>query len=220
MIRALFAREFHLAFRQPGDWLNPLIFFLMVVTLFPLAVSADNQDLAAIAPGILWVAALLATLLALDTLFKQDYLDGSLEQMVVSGQSLSFIMLIKIIVQWLKVGLTLTLISPLLAIMMALPTSALLAMMSSLLIGTLALIAIGAVGAALTVSLRKGGVLLSLIVLPMFIPILIFGSSVVKAAAMGLPWSGHISLLGAYALFALVLCPFITALAVKVSISE
>ena len=214
---ALLKRDLLLAMRRRGDWLNPLAFFVIVVTLFPLGVGPDNDLLREIAPGVIWVAALLATLLALDGLFKADFEDGSLEQLILSPQPLSVLVLAKVLAHWLVSGLPLICLSPLLAVVMQLPMRALPALLVSLMLGTLTLSLIGAIGAALTVSLRRGGVLLALLVLPLFIPVLIFGSSSVLAAVSGFAIEAQLSLLGALFMLALVLAPVAVAAALRIS---
>ncbi len=214
---ALLKRDLTLAARRRGDWLNPLAFFVMVVTLFPLGVGPDGDLLREIAPGVIWVAALLATLLALDGLFRADYDDGSLEQLILSPQPWSVLVLAKVLAHWLITGLPLLCLSPLLAVVMQLPAKALPALLASLMLGTLTLSLIGAIGAALTVGLRRGGVLLALLVLPLFIPVLIFGSSSVIAASQGFAIEAQLSLLGALFMFALVLAPMAIAAALRIS---
>ncbi|OED42341.1 heme exporter protein CcmB [Chromatiales bacterium (ex Bugula neritina AB1)] len=214
---ALLKRDLLLALRRRADWLNPLVFFVIVVTLFPLGVGPDNDLLREIAPGVLWVAALLATLLALDGLFRSDYDDGSLEQLLLSPQPLSVLVLAKVLAHWLITGLPLLLLSPLLAVVMQLQVTAIPVLLVSLLIGTLTLSLVGGIGAALTVGLQRGGVLLALLVLPLFIPVLIFGSSSVIAAASGFAVDAQISLLGALLLLALALAPIAIAAALRIS---
>jgi len=202
--------------RRRADWLNPLVFFVIVVTLFPLGVGPDAELLTQIAPGVIWVAALLATLLALDNLFRHDYTDGSLDHLLLSSQPLPVLVTAKVAAHWTVTGLPLVLLSPLLALLMQLPLAALPALLVSLVLGTLTLSLIGAIGAALTVSLSGGGVLLPLLVLPLFIPVLIFGSSSVLAASSGLPIEAQLSILAAMCLLALVLSPWATAAALRV----
>jgi heme exporter protein B len=211
-------RDVLLAFRNRNEIVNPLAFFVIVIALFPLAVSPEASLLSSIAPGILWVAALLATLLSLDSLFKSDFEDGSLEQILVSPQALEALALGKVISHWLMSGFLLALLSPLLAVMLFLPTHAIWALVSSLLLGTPTLSLIGAIGAALTVGLRRGGVLISLLVLPLYIPVLIFGAGTVHAGVMGLPITGYLALLGAMMVFSLMFAPFAIAAALRLSI--
>lgn len=214
---AVLKRDLLLAVRRRGDWLNPLAFFVIVVTLFPLGVGPDSDLLREIAPGVIWVAALLATLLALDGLFRADFEDGSLEQLLLCPQPLSVLVLAKVLAHWLVTGLPLLCLSPLLAVIMQMPTRAFPALLVSLMLGTLTLSLIGAIGAALTVGLRRGGVLLALLVLPLFIPVLIFGSSSVIAASSGFAIEAQLSLLGALFMLALVLAPLAISAALRIS---
>lgn len=216
---AMIRRDITAAFRHPSDLINPLIFFLVVVTLFPLAVSPESVFLREIAPGVLWVSALLATLLSLDMLFQSDFQDGTLEQMVLSPQPLYVSILAKVMTHWLLSGLPLTLLSPLLALMLFLSADGIQALVLTLLIGTPVLSFIGAIGSALTVGLRKTGILLSLLVLPLYIPVLIFASGAVQAAVAGLPIVGHLALLGAMLALTLVLAPLAIAAALRISLS-
>lgn len=220
IFKAVLVRDLVIAFRHPSDLVNPLIFFMIVVTLFPLAVSPEKQFLAQAAPGVLWVAALLATLLSLDMLFQSDFQDGTLEQLLLSPQPLYIGILAKVTGHWLLSGLPLTLLSPLLAFMMFLPSEALPALMITLLLGTPVLSFIGAVGSALTVGLRKSGLLLSLLVLPLYIPVLIFSAGAVQAATVGLPIIGHLALLGAMLALALVLAPLAIAAGLRISLGN
>ncbi|WP_163131593.1 heme exporter protein CcmB [Agarivorans sp. Alg241-V36] len=212
-------RELLAAFRQKSDVLNPLWFILIVITLFPIAVGPEPLLLAKIAPGILWVAALLSSLLSLERLFRDDFADGSLEQMLMSGSSLPLISLAKIVAHWLITGLPILLLSPLLAVLLSLEWQSFQATFYTLVLGTPVLSLIGSVGVALTVGLRKGGVLLSLLVLPLYIPVLIFATSAIEAASLSLPYAGHLAIMGAISLLALTLAPFATAAALKVSIN-
>ncbi|WP_286805861.1 heme exporter protein CcmB, partial [Marinimicrobium sp. UBA4209] len=182
---ATLKRDLLLAGRHPGDWINPLVFFLIAITLVPLGVGPEAALLAVLAPGILWVMALLATLLSLDGLFRSDFDDGALEQCLVSPSLLYLTVLAKVLAHWLVTGLPLTLMSPLLGLMLALPEGGYGVLCLSLMIGTITMSLIGSVGAALTVSLRRGGLLLSLIVMPLYVPVLIFGASAVNDAALG-----------------------------------
>lgn len=214
-----FKRDLVLAFRRKSELVNPLIFFLIVVTLFPIGVSPEPQFLAELAPGLLWVAALLSTLLSMESLFKADFDDGSLEQLLLSPQPLFMVVLAKVSAHWLMSGLALTLVAPILAVMLFLPVEGMPGLMLSLLLGTPTLSLIGAIGAALTVGLRRGGVLISLLVLPLYIPVLIFGSSAVQAAITGLPLGGYFALLGALLALALALAPLATGAALRISVS-
>ncbi|WP_221074116.1 heme exporter protein CcmB [Agarivorans aestuarii] len=212
-------RELLAAFRQKSDVLNPLWFILIVITLFPIAVGSEPLLLAKIAPGILWVAALLSSLLSLERLFRDDFADGSLEQMLMSGSSLALIALAKIVAHWLITGVPILLLSPLLAVLLSLEWQSFQATFYTLVLGTPVLSLIGSVGVALTVGLRKGGVLLSLLVLPLYIPVLIFATSAIEAASLSLPYAGHLAIMGAISLLALTLAPFATAAALRVSIN-
>jgi heme exporter protein B len=216
MVRVI-RRDVVLALRRRAEIANPLLFFLMVCTLFPLGIGPDPKQLAALAPGVLWVVALLSCLLASDGVFRSDFDDGSLEQMLLSPTSLYLLTLAKSIAHWLVTGLPLALLAPLLALLLQLPPVAMLALVLSLLLGTAVLSFIGAIGAALTVGLRRGGLLLSLIVLPLYIPVLIFGASAVQAAAEGFSYSGQLAVLGALLALALPLAPFAIASGARVS---
>jgi len=219
LLRCIIKREWLVALRNPGQWVNPLLFFIVVVSLFPLGVGPSPTTLASIAPGVLWVSSLLAVLLSLGTLFDADYVDGTLEQLVLSAQSLPLIVLAKVLVQWLLSGLPLLLVSPLLALLLNLPVNAIPVLIISLLLGTLTLSLIGAIGAALTVGLNQAGVLLSLLVLPLSVPVLIFGSSAVAAAAAELDASGQLLILVACLLMALALAPLTAAIALRNGVS-
>ena len=220
LVAATFKRDLLIAARNPGEWLNPIMFFLMVLALFPLAVDPDPKFLSKIAAGIIWVAALLATLLSLDSLFKADIEDGTLEQWLASGESLYAMALAKSLVHWAISGLPLTIVAPLLALMVNLPESAYGALFISLLLGTPVLSLLGAVGAALTAGVRSGGLLLSLIILPLYIPILIFGASAVYHAGLGMPYQGQLAFLAAFLCLALTLTPFAVSGALKLNLSR
>jgi len=204
-------RDLLLAFRRRGEAASPLVFFIMVSTLVPLGITPESARLAEIAPGIIWVMALLATLLSTDGLFASDYQDGSLEQLLISPQMLAMPVLGKITAHWMVTGLPLTLASPILGVMLSLPDEGYLPMVASLALGTGCLSLIGAVGAALTVSLRKGGLLLSLLVMPLYMPVIIFGSATVQSAIDGFAWSGPLAILGAMLAAAIALCPVAAA---------
>ncbi|MCK5869785.1 heme exporter protein CcmB [Methylococcaceae bacterium CS1] len=215
---AALKRDLLLVFRHRNDIINPLAFFLMVAVLFPLGVSPNPVFLAEVAPGVIWVAALLACLLSVDGIFRTDYDDGSLEQMLVSSESLLLLVLAKVLSHWLISGFCLAIISPLVAMMFFLPEQGYTALILSLLLGTPTLSLMGAIGAGLTVGLRKGGVLISLLVLPLYIPVLIFGAGTVHGGAMGLPIQGYLALLGAILVLSLMLAPFAIAAALKISV--
>ncbi len=215
----LIQRDLMLAVRHRAEMANPLLFFILVTSLFPLGIGANPNLLQAVAPGVIWVAALLASLLSIENVFRSDFEDGSLEQYLLSSHPVSVLVLAKIIAHWLITGLPLLLVSPLLGILLGLPGDAIKVLFVTLLLGTPVLSLIGAVGVALTVGLRKGGMILSLLVLPLYIPLLIFASSAVDAAAAGLPVTAHLSLITALLVLALSLSPFATAAALRVSLS-
>ena len=210
-------RELRLALRHKDDILNPLLFFVIVCTLFPLGIGPESNILSRIAPGVIWVAALLSTLLSLDRLFKSDYQDGSLEQMLLTPHPTFLLVFAKVLGHWLLTGLPLMIIAPVLAVSLHLSSSAYEALMLTLLLGTPVLSFIGAIGAALTVGVKKGGVLLSLLVLPLYIPVLIFATSVIDTAVMNLPFGGQLAIIGAFLVGALTLAPFAISSALKVS---
>ncbi|PPD34739.1 MAG: heme exporter protein CcmB [Methylomonas sp.] len=216
---AIIRRDLLLAFRRRAEMANPLLFFVMVVTLFPLAVGAQANLLQAMAPGVIWVSALLAALLSLDGLFRSDFEDGSLEQLLLSPHPLSVLILGKIFSHWLVTGLPLLLVAPLLALFLGLPEKAMPTLWLTLILATPMLSLIGAIGVALTVGLRRGGMILSLLVLPLYIPVLIFASSAVDRATSGLPVTAQINILMAMLLLALVLTPLPTAAALKMSVN-
>ena len=216
-LRAVVRRDVLLVMRRPGDLFNPLVFFLIVGALFPVAVGPDPAQLARIGPGVVWVAALLATLLALNGLFVSDHEDGSLEQLLVSEQPLPLLAFGKTIAHWLTSGLPLVLLSPLLGIGYRLPGEALGVLGLTLALGTFSLSLLGAVGAALTVGLSRGTALLSILVLPMSLPVLIFGARSVSLAAANDPWSAGVYFLAAYTVVMLVIAPYATAAALRIS---
>ncbi|ARN75442.1 heme exporter protein CcmB [Oceanicoccus sagamiensis] len=214
---ATLKRDLLLAFRRRSDFMNPLVFFLMVCSLFPLGIGPDPKQLAVLAPGILWVVALLACLLSSDTLFRSDYDDGSLELMLISPVSLYIQVTAKTVAHWLLTGFPLTLLSPVLGLLLQLPFTGMAALMMAMAMGTASLSFIGAIGAGLTVGLRKGGLLLSLIILPLYIPVLIFGVSSVKAAVDGFDYMGQLAILGAFLALAVTLAPLAIAASVRIS---
>ena len=216
----LLARESRLLFRRPAELANPLVFFAIVIALFPLAVGPETQLLQRISPGLLWVAALLSVLLSLDGLFRSDFEDGSLEQWVVSPHPLALLVLAKVLAHWAFSGLALVLLAPLLGLMLGMPFSALPVLLISLLLGTPVLSLLGAVGAALTVGLKRGGLLLALLILPLYIPVLILGSGALQAALQGLPAMGHLLWLSSLTALAVTLAPFAIAAGLKISVGE
>ncbi|MES2297052.1 MAG: heme exporter protein CcmB [Pseudomonadota bacterium] len=211
-------RDLLLAFRRRSDVLSSLFFFVIVASLFPLGVGPEPALLRTMAPGILWVAALLASMLALARLFALDHADGTLEQMLLCGEPLSVIVIGKVLAHWLVSGLPLVLLAPLLAVQYDLAAGAVGILFLSLLIGTPVLSLIGAIGAALTLGVRGGGVLLALLVLPLYIPVLIFGAGAVGAEANGLGSSAHLLLLGGVLAGAAALAPWATAAALRISL--
>ncbi len=217
LLALVIRRDLLLAMRRRADVLTTLIFFVMVVSLFPLGVGPEPDMLRKMASGVLWVAALLASMLSLPRMFSADYLDGTLEQMMLAPQSLTMMVLGKIIAHWMLSGLPLVLIAPVLGLQFDMPVQALWILVIALLLGTPVLSMIGAIGAALTLGLRGGGVLVSLLVLPLCIPILIFGTGAVEAVNSGLGATSNLSLLGAFFLFALVFTPFVAAQALRIS---
>ncbi|MGH6610347.1 MAG: heme exporter protein CcmB [Burkholderiaceae bacterium] len=211
-------RDLLLAVRQKSDVLNTLFFFVVVVTMVPLGIGPEPALLRDIAPGVVWIAALLAAILSLPRLFANDYADGTLEQMLLSTEPLSLIVLGKAIAHWLTTGLPLTLMAIVFGAVFDLDANAAIVLVASLAIGTPVLSLIGAIGAALTLGLRGGAVLTSLLVLPLYIPVLIFGAASVGAAAAGLGVAAYFLLLGAFLLFAAVLMPWAAAVALRISI--
>jgi heme exporter protein B len=204
--------------RRPGEWLQPLIFFLVVTTLFPLATDPQMSRLRDMAPAALWVAALLSSLLALELLFREDGQDGSLEQLAVSGLPLAWLLLAKCCVHWLLTGLPLVLVAPLVATALGAPYAAIPGVLGALLVGSVTLSLIGAVGAGLTLGLRRGGVLLALLVLPLAVPVLIFGARATALAIALEPMAAPMYLLAAIAVLSATLAPLAAAAAVRISL--
>lgn len=215
----LWRREWHSVVAQGQEWLLPWFFFILVVSLFPLTLPPQSELLRIIGPGVIWVAVLLAHLLALEHLFRSDFMDGSLAQMAVSPHPLSGLILIKILSHWCFVSLPLVLIAPLLAMMLQISNNALWILFLSLLIGTPTLSFVGAIASALTVGLRCGGLLLSLLTLPWMVPILIFGTRAVQDANNGFSPTPSLALLAAVMILSLTLCPWATAAAIRVRLS-
>jgi heme exporter protein B len=220
VLMSIIQRELLLTVRHPADLLNPLVFFVLVVSLFPLGISPSDEVLREIAPGVIWVAALLATLLSMELMFKSDYEDGSLEQMSISPQP--FMMLVggKIIGQWLVSGLPLVLISPILALMLSLGEEGIKAMFISLLLGTPTLSLLGSIGAGLTVGLKKGGVLIAILILPLYIPTLILGTHMIQVAEAGGTYTGEILWMSALLALSVGLAPFATAESIRIALSD
>ncbi len=218
-MRRLIVRELRVALRNNAEILNPMWFFLIVIILFPLAIGPEPQLLLRIASGVVWVAALLASLLAMDRLFRDDYQDGSLEQLTLLPLPLPLVVLAKVVVHWMVSGLPLLLLSPLAALLFGLGFREWSVMALTLLLSTPTLSFLGAIGAGLTVGLRRSGVLLSLLVLPLTIPLLIFATAAIEAAMMQLPVGGYLAILGAFLAGSATLCPFATAAALRVGLN-
>jgi heme exporter protein B len=214
---AYFRRDLLLAYRRRGEVASPVIFFVMVATLIPLGVTPEPDSLKEMAPGIIWVMALLATLLSAEGLFVSDYKDGSLEQLLISPNLLVMPIFGKVTAHWITTGLPLTLASPLIALMLSLPSVAYLPMMAGLALGTGCLSFLAAIGAALTVSLQRGSLLLTLIVMPLYMPVIIFGSAVVQYSIDGMAWSGPLAILGAMLTAAIALCPLAIAAVLRLT---
>ena len=217
LLSLVIRRDLVLAMRRRADVLTTLIFFVIVVSLFPLGVGPEMDMLRKMAPGVVWVAALLASMLSLGRMFSADYLDGTLEQMMLVPQSLSVLVLAKILAHWMVSGLPLVIMAPVLGLQFDMSVQALWVLIAALLLGTPILSMIGAVGAALTLGLRGGGALVSLLVLPLCIPVLVFGAGAVEAVVSGTNVSSHLSLLGALLVMALAFTPWVTALALRIS---
>jgi len=215
----LLKRDLTLAVRHRAEMINPLLFFILVTSLFPLGVGANPNLLQAIGPGVIWVAALLAALLSLDNIFRSDFEDGTLEQFLLSSHPVSILVLAKVTAHWLITGLPLLLVSPLLGVLLGLTGDGIRILLITLLLGTPVLSLLGAVGVALTVGLRKGGMILSLLVLPLYVPLLIFAASAVDTAAAGLPVTAHLLFISALLVLALSLSPPATAAALRISLS-
>lgn len=212
---ALLSRDLKLALRQSADSLTVIAFFAIATVLFPFGVGPEAEVLSRIAAGVVWVAALLAALLSLDRVFTVDFEDGTLDQLLLNGQSMALVVLAKVIAHWLTTGVPLIIMSPILAITLQLPAQGYGALVLALLLGTPTVSLVGVLGAALVLGARRGGVLLSLLVLPLYIPVLIFGTAVVEAALTGMPSGPMLSILAGFALIAITLCPFGTAAALR-----
>ncbi len=216
---AIIRRDLILAVRLRAEAVNPVFFFILVVTLFPLGVGAETKLLQSMAPGIIWVSALLAAMLSLDSLFRSDFDDGSLEQLLLSPHPLTILVFAKIIAHWLVTGLPLLLIAPLLAVFLGLPQQALGTLLITLVLVTPVLSLLGSIGVALTVGLRRGGMIVSLLVLPLYVPVLIFASNAVTMAGNGFAVDAQINILIAILLLSVVLAPLPAAAALKMSMS-
>ncbi|AXE62482.1 heme exporter protein CcmB [Candidatus Thioglobus sp. NP1] len=211
-------RDLKMALRNPSSFLNPLLFFVISISLFPIAISPESQTLSNIAPGIIWVTVMLSALLSLNTLFHFDYENGILEQMVISHHSLALILLAKTAAHWILTGLPIILLSPLVGTVLFLDYESILILMLTLLIATPCLSLIGAIGASLIVGIKNSGMLLSLLVLPLYVPILIFGTSAVSQTQFNLPINGQIYFLSFMLVLSLITAPFISAYSLRISI--
>ncbi len=217
---ALIQRDLLLAYRRRSELATPLIFFVMVTGLFPLALSPEPALLRTLAPGVVWVAALLAGLIGQESLFKSDYEDGSLEQLLLSPAPLEFVVLLRVFTHWLVTGLPLVILSPLMGLLLNYPAAAMWTLVVSLLLGTPILSFLGAVGAALTVGLRRSGMLLPILILPLAVPVLIFGASTAARAASGEPTAAPLYFLGAMLVLAVTLAPYAIAGGLRVSLES
>ena len=215
---ALVRRDLLLAFRRRTELLFPVIFLLVVISLFPLGIGPSPQLLARIAPGVIWIAALLATVISLDSLFRSDFDDGALDQLLLSVHPTPVLVLAKVLAHWMVTGIPLLLLSPLLAVLLHLPTDAIGVLLATLALGSPVLSLVGAIGVALTVGLRRGGVLLSLLILPLYIPVLIFAANAVGNAAAGLIITGQLYFLAALLVLSLTLAPVAAAAALRISL--
>ena len=213
----IFKRDLHIAFKQKAELVQPLMFLLMVVTLFPLGVSPAPETLQRIGPGVIWIAAILSSLLAMERLFRDDFQDGALEQYMLSGMALPAVSAVKVAVHWLVSFVPLLILSPLLAMFLNLTYDMYIALMLTLLLGSPLLSLVGAIAVGLTVGLQKGGVLLALLLIPVFIPLLIFATSAVDSAALQLPYQSQLAIIAAMLLLAAALAPFAIANSLKVS---
>lgn len=212
---ALLSRDLRLAVRQSADSFTIIAFFAIATVLFPFGVGPEADVLSRIAAGVVWVAALLAALLSLDRVFVVDFEDGTLDQLLLGGQSTTLVVLAKVLAHWLTTGVPLIVMSPVLAVTLQLPSDGYGVLVFALLLGTPTVSLIGALGAALVLGARRGGVLLSLLVLPLYIPVLIFGTAAVEAVITGMPSRPMLSILAGLAVIAAVLCPFATAAALR-----
>jgi heme exporter protein B len=215
---AIVHRDLLLVMRRKSEVLTALFFFIVVTSLFPLGIGADAALLRKIAPGVIWVAALLATLLGLQRMFATDYMDGALEQMALSPYPMVLLVAGKILAHWIVCGLPLVILAPIIGIQFDLDASSLYVLMETLLLGTPVLSLLGSIGAALTLGVRGGSLLMSLLILPLYVLVLIFGAGAVYANSVGLDTTGHFSLLGALLILALAFVPWVSATAVKIAI--
>jgi len=219
VILATIRRELLLALRSPGDVINPLMFFVISISLFPLGGGADTDFLSGIASGVIWVTALLAIMFSMDSLFRADYEDGSLEQLLMSPQPLYFLLLAKVFGHWLLSCLPIIILAPLFAEMLAMPDVGRMPLVLGLLVGTPILCLLGAIGMGLTVGLSRSGLLLAVLILPLYIPVLVFGTGMVQAAMGSLPYTGLLALLGALLIAAICLSPLAIGAALRISVN-
>ncbi len=220
LLIAAMLRDLKAHVRRPGDVLNPLVFFIIVISLFPLGIGPGQATLQLIAPGVIWVAALLATMMAMENMFRSDFEDGSLEQMALSPQSMPLLVLGKIVAHWLVSGLPLVLLTPVVSLTYYLSGEAILVMTLSVLLATPSLSMIGSVGAALTLGLPRGGLLIAILVLPLYVPVLIFATSMVLSGTEGTDYTGQMYWLMAILLMALALVPLTTTASLRVSLGR
>jgi len=220
LLLACLRREWLISIRRPGELVNAWFFFVVVVSLFPLAIAPREETLQSMASGVLWVAALLAVLLSIESLFRDDETSGVLEQLLVAPQEMIWVVLAKLSVHWLLIGLPLVLVSPVLAYMLQLPVDILPAVAYSLALGTPSLVIIGAIGAALTVGLQRGGVLLALLILPLYVPVLIFGAGAIQRAMVGDDIGGILAILGAILALTLSVGPWAIVQGLKISTGD
>lgn len=219
-LRGIVARDLRLVLRRRSDTAAALVFFVLVVSLFPLAIGPYADTLRRVAPGVIWVAALLAGMLTLGRLFEDDHRDGTLDQLLLSPHPLPLLVLGKALAHWISTGLLLALAAPVLALPFDLPAQAIAVLVAGLLLGTPVLSLVGAIGAALTIGLRGASLLLALLVLPLMVPVLVFGAGAVEASAAGLPAGAHLSLLGALLALALFGAPLATAAALRIGTEQ
>lgn len=218
-LTTIIQRDLLVAFRRRAELMNPILFYVIVVTLFPLGVSPEQNFLSQLAPGVVWVAALLAALISMESIFRQDFDDGSIEQLFLSRYPPTLLIFGKVIAHWLITGLPMLIIVPVMALLLYIPTQAMPTLLITVLLGTPILSLIGAIGVALTAGLRGGGVLLGLLVLPLYIPVLIFASGAISASIDGLSSSGQLAMLGAGLILALILAPLAISASLKISLS-
>ena len=218
-LTTIIQRDLLVAFRRRAELMNPILFYVIVVTLFPLGVSPEQNFLSQLAPGVVWVAALLAALISMESIFRQDFDDGSIEQLFLSRYPPTLLIFGKVIAHWLITGLPMLIIVPVMALLLYIPTQSMPTLLITVLLGTPILSLIGAIGVALTAGLRGGGVLLGLLVLPLYIPVLIFASGAISASIDGLSSSGQLAMLGAGLILALILAPLAISASLKISLS-